>query len=179
MRRRISHHVAWSLTSFLDVALYEFLGVRLEHLVDFVEQIVEFGLDLLAGLRCRRGLFDDLILLLRRRLLLLLSLCHRVSSHSTSQEPSRSRSSAADEHSSINLPTCAFVPRIGSIIGTRRSGSPPMSNTRESQWASTMPSPPRGRHLPLKYALVSAGGSDIASSTSPSVVNRSSPTRLA
>src|SRR5436190_13880861 len=166
-----------SLSALLDVRLHELLGVALEHLVDFVQQIVELGLDLLAALRCCRRLFDNLVVLLRCRLLLLLSLCHRVSSHSTSHEPSRSRSSAADEHSSINLPTCASVPRIGSIIGTRRSGSPPMSKTSESQFAATIESPQRCRHLPRKYALVSGGGSDMARSTSSSVHICSSPTR--
>jgi hypothetical protein len=37
-----------SLTALLHVGLHEVLGVRLQDLVDLVEQIVEFGLELLA-----------------------------------------------------------------------------------------------------------------------------------
>ena len=37
----------------------------------------------------------------------------------------------------IKLPTWAAVPREGSIMGTRRRGSSPMSNTSESQLAAT------------------------------------------
>ena len=58
----------------------------------------------------------------------------------TPYDPSRSSSSAAVVHSSNNLPTWAAVPRSGSIIGTRRSGSAPTSNTSESQLAATMSS---------------------------------------
>src|SRR4051812_44756434 len=65
-----------SLPALLHVRFHELLGIDFEHLVDFVQQIVEFGLDLLARLTRRRSLFDDLILLLRCWFLLLLSLCH-------------------------------------------------------------------------------------------------------
>ena len=52
-------------------------------------------------------------------------------------EPSRASSSAAVSLSSINLATWSAVPRSGSIIGTRLSGSRPASNTIESQFAAT------------------------------------------
>src|SRR5215469_18631360 len=42
------------LAALLDIGAHEFLGVLVEHLVDLVEQLVEFGLQLVA-LLCRRG----------------------------------------------------------------------------------------------------------------------------
>ena len=49
---------------------------------------------------------------------------------------------------------CSAVPFRGSIIGTRRSGSVPMSKTRESQLAVTTASGQRARHLPRNQARV-------------------------
>src|SRR3546814_2846529 len=61
------------LAALLDVRLHEVLGVRLEHLVDLVEQVVELALDLLAGLGLRGRVLDDLVGLRRGLLLLLLT----------------------------------------------------------------------------------------------------------
>jgi hypothetical protein len=44
-----------SLTTLLYVRLHEIFGVRLEHFVDFIEQIIEFGFQLLPR-ACGRGL---------------------------------------------------------------------------------------------------------------------------
>src|SRR5439155_17547912 len=119
------------LAALLDVGPHEVLGVVLEHLVDLVQQIVQLRLQLLALLRRGRGgLLDDLLFPGGRRLLLLLSLCHGGSG--ASYEPSRSSSSAGLEHASNNVSTIAAVPLSGSIIGTRRRGSVPRSNTSES-----------------------------------------------
>ena len=52
--------------------------------------------------------------------------------------------------SSINLATWSAVPRNGSIIGTRRKGSRPMSNTRLSQLAATMSAGHLARQRPRK-----------------------------
>ena len=60
-------------------------------------------------------------------------------------------------HSSINLPTSSAVPRRGSIMGTRRSGSRPTSNTSESQLAATISSGHLARQRPRKYARVDGG----------------------
>src|SRR3954464_7258108 len=65
-----------SLAALLHVPAHELLGVLLEDLIDFVEQLVELGLDLLALLARRAGLFDDLIGLRRGLALLLFSLSH-------------------------------------------------------------------------------------------------------
>ena len=54
---------------------------------------------------------------------------------------------------------CSAVPFKGSIIGTRRRGSVPMSKTRESQLAVTTASGQRARHLPRNQARVPGGGS--------------------
>src|SRR3546814_15223492 len=62
------------LAALLDVRLHEVLGVRLEHLVDLVEQVVELALALLAGLGLRGRVLSDLVVL-RRGLLLLLLTC--------------------------------------------------------------------------------------------------------
>ena len=58
---------------------------------------------------------------------------------------------------------CSAVPFRGSIIGTRRRGSVPMSKTRESQLAVTTASGHRARHLPRNQARVPGGGSLTAS----------------
>ena len=92
-----------------------------------------------------------------------------------------SSSSAAVSLSSINLATWSAVPRSGSIIGTRRSGSRPTSNTIESQLAATMSSAPlRAGTGPGSRPGWSVGGSVIA--RIDVVVGRrgvSSPTRAA
>ena len=43
------------MAALLHVRLHEVLGVRLEHFVDLVEEIVELRLELLTALRHRRG----------------------------------------------------------------------------------------------------------------------------
>src|SRR5690606_12395513 len=62
--------------ALLDVGLDEVVGVRLEHVVDLVEQLVELGLDLLAGLGRRRSGLDLVGATLGGRLLLEFSFCH-------------------------------------------------------------------------------------------------------
>src|SRR5207247_78338 len=74
--RRICCILSCLLTAFLDVRFYEILRVFLEDFVDLVQQVVQFGLDLLALLRLRWGLFDDLLLARRCCSLLLFSLSH-------------------------------------------------------------------------------------------------------
>src|SRR5688500_9957268 len=65
------------LATLLDIAAHELLGIHLEHLVDFVQEVVEFRLQLLARVGGRgRGLFDGLFLAGRALLLLLLTFCH-------------------------------------------------------------------------------------------------------
>src|SRR5690606_4929999 len=151
-----------SLTALLHVALHEVLGVALQDVIDLVEEVVELGLDLLPLLGRRGRLLDDLVLPCRGWLLLQLSLGHVpcTSLRAGAYWPRRARTSAAVSHSVINLPTCASVPRVGSIIGTRRSGSPPMSNTTESQFAATICDGHRCRHFPRNQARVSDGGSE-------------------
>src|SRR3954469_10773436 len=64
------------LAALLVVGLHEVFGVRLEHLVDLVEQIIQLGLDLLA-LRGVGGRFLDLFCAPgRSRLLLQLTFWH-------------------------------------------------------------------------------------------------------
>src|SRR5262245_40050333 len=56
-------HGIWRLlATLLHVRLHEVLGIRLEDLVDLVQQVVELGLDLLALLRGGGCLLDDLFL---------------------------------------------------------------------------------------------------------------------
>jgi hypothetical protein len=139
------------LAALLHVALHEVLGVGLEHVVDLVEQLVELGLDLLAALALGRGFFDGLFPLRRGCLLLLFSLCHVLQPFpAAGQEPSLSSSSAGVVHSSNNVPTWARVPRVGSIIGTRRRGSLPTSKTSESQFAATIEEANFERQRPRK-----------------------------
>src|SRR5262245_52772438 len=47
------------LATLLDVRLHEVLGVRLEHVVDLVEQVVQLRLELLPLRRVRGRLLDD------------------------------------------------------------------------------------------------------------------------
>src|SRR5262249_13851332 len=73
-----------SLTALLHVRSNELLGVVLEHRVDFVQEIVDVFLQLLAALGRRGHLLDGFFLaLLGRRFLLPLSLRHD-SSYNTS-----------------------------------------------------------------------------------------------
>src|SRR5215207_8649701 len=89
------------------------------------------------------GIFDFLVdAFLRRRALLGLSLGHG----GTSYDASRDTSSAGVVHSSNNDSTWARVPRSGSIIGMRRSGSLPTSRMRLSQLAATTASAHFARH---------------------------------
>jgi hypothetical protein len=64
------------LPALLDIGIGETLRFGLEHLVDLIQQVVEFCLDLLALLGRGGRLLDDLVLASRGRLLLLLSLSH-------------------------------------------------------------------------------------------------------
>jgi len=64
------------LSTLLDVAPNEFLCVRLEDTVDFVQEIIQLGLDLLALLGRRRSFLDLGVLLGWRRLADLLSFSH-------------------------------------------------------------------------------------------------------
>ena len=73
---------------------------------------------------------------------------------------------------------CSAVPFKGSIIGTRRSGSVPMSNTRESQLAVTTASGQRARHLPRNQARVPEGGSVTAVATCAGSTSERRPRRL-
>ena len=155
------------LAALLDVALHEVLGVGLEHLVDLVEEIVELGLDLLARLGCRgassttslravREPACGLALVRPSRFLrqVIRSGPGRTSGTGYTSYPGRCRqllnrssSSAAVLHSRTARHV-GLGPRSGSIIGTRRSGSAPMSNTSESQLAATMSSGQRAGTRP-------------------------------
>src|ERR1700712_784259 len=66
----------WLLATLLHVGLDEVLGIRLEDVVDLVEQVVHLRLQLVAGGRGGRSLLDRLLGATRRRLLLLCSLRH-------------------------------------------------------------------------------------------------------
>src|SRR6266508_3581799 len=72
--------MTWSealLTALLHIALYEVLGIRLEHFVNFFQEIVEFGFDLLALIGGGRRFLDDLLVPASGGgLLLLLTLGH-------------------------------------------------------------------------------------------------------
>jgi len=49
----------------LHVRLHEVLGIRLQHVVDLVEEIVDVGLDLVTGLGdCFRSVVDGFLLVL-------------------------------------------------------------------------------------------------------------------
>src|SRR3954466_12979006 len=76
-----------SLAAFLYVAFHELLGVRLEHGVDLVQEVVELFLQFLALLGRRRHLGGLLDALLGRRLLLALTLRHVRRSSCSSLEP--------------------------------------------------------------------------------------------
>src|SRR5689334_4940051 len=158
------------LPPFLYIALHELLGVRLEHGVDLVEEVVELLLQFLALLGGRGDLGGLLDALLGRRLLLALTLRHSTRS---SYPCSRSTSSAGVPTSSNNGCTCAFVPLSGSIIGMRRNGSEPTSRIRLSQLAATTASGQRARQPPRNQARVVAGATVIAVCTSASSTSRS------
>src|SRR5579875_1719054 len=167
-------HAGRLLAALLDVAADELLGVLLEHAVDLVQQLVELRLELVALAVGGGDLLDRLLLPGGGLLLHLLSFWHR--RHSP-QEPNRSSRSAGLEELSSKSSTWARVPLSGSIIGTRRSGSTPRSNTSESQLAAAIDPAHFWRHRPRKYALVVSGGSVTARSTSAGSSRRSIPSR--
>src|SRR5690242_15809633 len=86
------HKTRALLSAFLYVASDELLSVVLEHRVDFVQQIVDVFLQLLAAL-ARRGelFFDDFFALLGRRFLFALSLRHDVPPTTSLSSPSVAR----------------------------------------------------------------------------------------
>src|SRR5690625_1710810 len=107
-RRPTAHyeHGRGLLATLLDIGLHEVFRVGLQDVIYLVQQVVEFGLDLLALLRGSGRLFYDVLLLTRRGgLLLQLSLRHSACTSCSGHCPSRSTNSAVLEHSAINLPT--------------------------------------------------------------------------
>ncbi|CCM64527.1 hypothetical protein BN381_400045 [Candidatus Microthrix parvicella RN1] len=93
LRAAISPTSRVLLAALLYVGLHEVLGVGFQYLVDLVQQVVQLGLQLLAGLgrSTRRYRIVDLFVLLagRCRLALCLSFSHEPSSvgHSTYSRP--------------------------------------------------------------------------------------------
>src|SRR5205085_10972909 len=138
------------LSTLLDVVTNEIFRVLFEHFVNFVQQFIELGLDLFALLGRRgRGLFDFFLLALSWLAFLLLSLWHGYLP-GTCYDSNAASSSAGVAQSSNNVSTWAAVPLSGSIMGTRRRGSLPRSNTRQSQLAAAMLVAQRCRQRPRK-----------------------------
>ena len=136
-----------SLAALLDVVADELLRVVLEDLVDLVEQVVDLGLQPVASLGGRRRLLLDRG---ASRGCVVDRFFSSRSAITVPYEPNRLSSSAGVSHPSKSVSTWRAVPLIGSIIGTRRSGSSPRSNTTESQLAATIADENRSRHRPRK-----------------------------
>src|SRR5919108_199426 len=97
------------LADFLHIAAHEVLRVALEHLVDFVQQVVQLFLQLLALVGGRRGgLLDRLVGSGGRRLLLQLTLCH------VSRLPPRSPTAPTARKGS-NIPPTTYRPSRPSL----------------------------------------------------------------
>ena len=160
------------LAALLDVATYEVLGVGLEDLVDLVEEIVELGLELLATLSGTEPALRPLPLRFVRGRGFLSSAARSAivacSSRTQSLEQLGRCVALVDQATHVSA-----VPRSGSIIGTRRSGSPPMSKTSESQLAATMSSGHFGQ-APAAEVGTSRGRAarSVADSTSSSLIRR-------
>jgi len=137
---------ACSFAALLDVVADELLRVALKDLVDLVEQVVDLGLQPVPSLgRCRRLTFGRGHFPARRR-----RFFSSRSAITVPYEPNRLSSSAGVSHPSKSVSTWSAVPRSGSIIGTRRSVSSPMSNSTESQLAATIADEKRSRQRPRK-----------------------------
>ena len=133
------------LAALLDVVAHELLRVLLEDLVDLVEEVVELGLEPLSRLGGLWRLFEvppppDG--------------CSAPAVASAPALPSAIsyatlnlvNRSAGEALALSNSSVCSAVPRSGSIIGTRRNGSVPRSNTIESQFALATEDAQRFRH---------------------------------
>ena len=140
-RRAAKRPRGGSLPTLLHVRLDEVLGVRLEDLVDLVEEVVELRLELLAGSvspAARSSTTSSVVVGAWPLLLLTFGHVHRSSRphYARAVEEIGGGVAAIDQA----YPRGPPVPRSGSIMGTRRSGSRPTSNTSESQLAATMSS---------------------------------------